>query len=638
MFGQRMIVMHKLKCGGHRFWWGLVLIILVLAGLSCVRKEKIGILFMDVGTPENHEIDWAVPFFGNLFDFFPPGFFAGGPLEGRTCYTLIHYANEAEAAICGVTEGTPIDAFCNEYTGIYPVHSILDHQEDGTFLTDCYPQTFVASLIGLGTSTTDPLTEEVIEGPIVDDPEGAGVGIADFLELMSFSRMDWHYRLHDHKNPHRKMILKWWYGNDVTGYQTDEPELLNIKDRLEAQMPYYEFTYRHGWECYMENEDPFGIPKEIPDSTETAIDELINDEAVDRIIVYHSNSSFTNLTQYGHEWYDDNGEGVSAIPGKTFIECVEDITDESGPKTQQALDDYLNDKPWDTHWKHPFPLVKHLVEERDQDVIVRFAPPDKQFEDYALVGVEMLKYTVEKYAIPEDASIKVILPSHGYNGGYANAQECDCYFTESKAGPVQLIDRIKDEFSWSGEIEIAHGPSEFSEGRDDPPTREKPQGNVISMGEIVDTSLNGRYVNALGEVVDNGTDNFDFIIIGLYLTSESSDSIYAMRGEILGNNIYESGSYYVRDDLDKDGTDFTTDDIDDEYFTVKVYDGTGWSSYPGCVEDPDNCTDNIPVYKGSSKQSTTVIFTGSVLGNLNGIGRAHRTAAAVKTIMEAIQK
>jgi len=138
--------------------------------------------------------------------------------------------------------------------------------------------------------------------------------------------------------------------------------------------------------------------------------------------------------------------------------------------------------------------------------------------------------------------------------------------------------------------------------------------------------------------VDNGTDNFDFIIIGLYLTSESSDSIYGMRSEILGNNIYESGSYYVRDALDKDGTDFTTDDIDDEYFTVKVYDETGWSSYPGCVEDSDNCIENPPVYKGSFEKPTTVIFTGSVLGNLNGIGRAHRTEAAVKTIMEAIQK
>ena len=630
--------MNKPGCARQKFWWGLVLIVLVLVGLSCVRKEKIGILFIDVGTPEVHEIDWAVPFFGNLFDFFPPGFFAGGPLEGSTCYTVIHYANEAEAAICGVAEGTPIDAFCNEYTGTFPIHSIFDHVEDGSFVTDCYPQTFISFVIGLGTSTIDPVTDEVIEGPIVDDPNGAGIGIADFLELMSFSRMDWHYRLHDHKNPHRKMILKWWYGNDAPGYQADEPELLNIKDRLETLMPFYEFAYRHGWECYMENEDPLGNPEEIPDSTETAINELINDEGVDRIIVYHSNASFTNLTQYGHEWYDENGEGISALPDKTFIECVEDITDGVGPKTQEALDTYLNDKPWNTHWKHPFPLVKHLIKERDEDMEVKFASPDKQFEDYELVGVEMLNYTIEKYAIPEDASLKVILPSHGYYGGYMDAQECDYYFTESVVGPENLIDRIEKVFSsWSGEIEVVHGPSEFSEGGDDPPTQEKPYGNVMSIGEIVDTSINGRYVNALGEIVDNGSDNLDYIIIGLYLTSESSDTIYGMRSEIFGNNIFEGGSSYVRDELDQDGTDFTTDDIDEEYFTVKVYDGTGWPSYPGCIEDADTCTDNTPVYKGSTEKPTTVILTGSILGNLNGVGRFQRTEAAVKTIIEAIR-
>ena len=92
----------------------------------------------------------------------------------------------------------------------------------------------------------------------------------------------------------------------------------------------------------------------------------------------------------------------------------------------------------------------------------------------------------------------------------------------------------------------------------------------------------------------------------------------------------------MRDELDADGTDFNTGDIDEEYFTVKVYDATGWLSYPGCKEDPDNCTTNEPVFKGSAEKPTTVIFTGSILGNLNGIGREKRTEAAVKTIIEAI--
>ncbi len=147
--------MHKL-----RFLLRILLVLILMFNLSCTCSEKIGILFIDVGTPEDHEIDWAVPFFGNLFDFFPPGFFAGGFLEGDTCYTIIHYANEAEAAICGVDDGTPIDAFCNEYTGTYPVHPILDHKDDGSYLTDCYPQISICHLISLGTSTIDPVTEE----------------------------------------------------------------------------------------------------------------------------------------------------------------------------------------------------------------------------------------------------------------------------------------------------------------------------------------------------------------------------------------------------------------------------------------------------------------------------------------------
>ena len=36
------------------------------------------------------------------------GWFAGGPFEGNDCYTVIHYADEAEAAACNVAEGTPL--------------------------------------------------------------------------------------------------------------------------------------------------------------------------------------------------------------------------------------------------------------------------------------------------------------------------------------------------------------------------------------------------------------------------------------------------------------------------------------------------------------------------------------------------
>src|SRR5210317_724093 len=77
--------------------------------------EKIGVLFLHDGVNEKYTINWFPQYFNNLYDFFNPGFFAGGPLEGGNCYTLIHYADEAEAAVCGVDVGTPIDALCNAY-------------------------------------------------------------------------------------------------------------------------------------------------------------------------------------------------------------------------------------------------------------------------------------------------------------------------------------------------------------------------------------------------------------------------------------------------------------------------------------------------------------------------------------------
>ena len=96
------------------------------------------------GIAEDYGAEWRVGFYDHLFPVWPPGFLAGGPKEGGSCYTIIHYANEAEAFICGVDQGTPIDMFCDEYTGPYEVHSLEDHflpalGGDGTFFTDCFP-------------------------------------------------------------------------------------------------------------------------------------------------------------------------------------------------------------------------------------------------------------------------------------------------------------------------------------------------------------------------------------------------------------------------------------------------------------------------------------------------------------------
>jgi hypothetical protein len=53
------------------------------------EKKKIGILFGNAGTPDEYRADWTVQFFNFMFDIFNPGFLAGGPLEGNTCYTLL---------------------------------------------------------------------------------------------------------------------------------------------------------------------------------------------------------------------------------------------------------------------------------------------------------------------------------------------------------------------------------------------------------------------------------------------------------------------------------------------------------------------------------------------------------------------
>ena len=101
--------------------------------------------------------------------------------------------------------------------------------------------------------------------------------------------------------------------------------LSNIKDRLTALLPKYQLVFRNGWEGYMENQDAYGNPEKISDSTETAIDGFHQPEKVSRIVVVYVNSAFNNYSPYGHEWVDENGEGVSALPGKTYKEVLKGL-------------------------------------------------------------------------------------------------------------------------------------------------------------------------------------------------------------------------------------------------------------------------------------------------------------------------
>ena len=140
----------------------------------------------------------------------------------------------------------------------------------------------------------------------------------------------------------------------------------------------------------------------------------------------------------------------------------------------------------------------------------------------------------------------------------------------------------------------------------------------------------------MGQVVDNGLDNFDYIITNMYGRTESQDSIYGMRSETLGNFVDSGVMGYERDHKDDDGTDYDSGDIDDEFFTVKVFDGSGWPAYPGCLEDSNGCTGSAPVYKGSTEKPTTVIICGAITANPEQIGRKNFVEAAAESISEAI--
>jgi hypothetical protein len=206
----------------------------------------------------------------------------------------------------------------------------------------------------------------------------------------------------------------------------------------------------------------------------------------------------------------------------------------------------------------------------------------------------------------------------------------------------RLRETITENFSWSGKFEVEHGYGVWAEkDGDDLATPEKPNGNFVSTGEVIDMSINGQYVNQLGQLIDNGDDNYDYVILLSWVfDSESSGPVYNTRKSSLGNNIfttYQGEPAYDRDDTDQDGTKYNADDLDSENFTVKVFDATGWPSTPGCIEDPGCEANNPAVYKGSATNPTTVIITGSTLSLGNGQARTYLTEAAAEAIMEAIQ-
>jgi hypothetical protein len=203
----------------------------------------------------------------------------------------------------------------------------------------------------------------------------------------------------------------------------------------------------------------------------------------------------------------------------------------------------------------------------------------------------------------------------------------------------RIIARIKANFPWSGKLEVVAAPFKFAEGSTyDPSSPDKPFGKVMSVGEQIDTAINGTYVNGMGETIDHGTSNFDTIIVlqGNYYTDDK-DLLFASREESIGNNKFGQSSY-ARDKADADGTPYNVDDIDEDLFTIKVYDGTGWASQPGCLQDSSACKNAPPVYKGNAQHPTKLIMCGTILGNASSIGRDKLTEAGAKAIIEAINQ
>jgi hypothetical protein len=253
----------------------------------------------------------------------------------------------------------------------------------------------------------------------------------------------------------------------------------------------------------------------------------------------------------------------------------------------------------------------------------------------------MLNYTISKYSIPNTVSLKVIFAGHGLSGGWRNVLECDSYDKFIYDTFDRLIARIEGAISWTGPFEVVGGENEMSETEHDPVSSGKPFGDVWSTGEHIESAINGTYVNELGQAIDNGTANYDYIVvIPVSWSGDSTDTLGHGR-TVMGNNILTSikgQPAYARDEYDADGSHYDASDLDSEYFTVKVLDGTGWPSIPGCIEDPDCEINNPPVYKGASApDATTVIITGAVLSMGNSTARTHLTDGAVNAIIEAVE-
>jgi hypothetical protein len=344
-----------------------------------------------------------------------------------------------------------------------------------------------------------------------------------------------------------------------------------------------------------------------------------------------------NVLMFGECWRDENGEGISILPDKTYKECVLDLTDEVGPKDQNTLDELVRTKPWE-NYNAPFPHIVHMVEGVDPKMKTTFANEMGVYDGFSESITELLKHTVVKFSIPPEASLKVIVATHGFSDGYLEGGACDYYPVASAEVADLVMEKLDAHLasSWVGNYQVAHGENEFSQpnasGADDPPSPEKPFGEVMGTGEHIDMAMHGAYVNELGELTQNQDHWFDYIVVlPLTWTNENADTIIGFRHETLGNHEFGAvgiEEHWVRQTHDADGSQFDPNAYDSEYYTVRVMDGTGWPSTP---EGGDT-----PINKGSVTDPTTVILAGTILSVADGPTRSQATEAMVSAIVDAV--
>ncbi len=677
---------------------GLALTLIITASTPAVSfgKEKVGVLFIRTGAGEYYPNsgEWVSAFFNNMWSIFADGFHVGGfigkPTDQLKCYTQVHYATENEALGCqaagfsDVAAEDLIDVFCNEYPPMTVVHSIKEYGPvtqggDGSFSDDCYPN-FGRSyaMFSSANHTIDPSTGLNIVGPVLE-PEAAfnpGQGFPEFHEIVAWGRFDYHAELPAAYgtwgyDPHRKDYRKFWFGNDADcegidpGCGRDTPELANVKDRILASdlTDDFEFVFRYGWEVAIKNLGPTGLPATVPESVETALENFIVVDGVDRILVVHNNSAFYNMTQYGDSWYEkeyrydpDHGTPVSRVPGKTYLQCIKDLDDDYGPGYTAGTvhdpaerDAYFSEKPEEYRPNNPWPEIVEMVDviatSNGVEVDLQFAPAYGKYEEADKSVEAMINYTINKFSIPDNGtqSLAVILVDHGYHGVHRDSATCDVGFVEDAVRFDQaheyLMTKTDLPYRFS-KMKVVRGAGEYAEGHystsDVPPAKPLPPdsipeyswfGNVMSLGEQVDNCTNGTYLNYYGDIIDNGNDRYSYIIAVPYFFEGFSGDFHEKKEALSSMEYHLEAQHSERNGLSPDGDRFGPQDYvgyipgtdynetDGEYFVMVNLDGTVFEtvhipSAPAectCTIGADDCFCSEPMSSNPSICSYTCI-------------------------------